>query len=260
MRTARDLIFSDRVLLIAHRGDSRVAPENTLPAFRSAIRVGVDFVELDYVHSADEVPIVIHDATLDRTTNARTLWPGTEKIPVASKSLDELRTLDAGTWFHEKFADARLSTLAEAVEVIAAGACLMIERKAGDADACLRVLHERSAIDRVVVQAFDWAFIERCRAISPDVVLGALGDKQATTEKLDQAQKLGAAVVGWDAKTLDAATIAAIHARGMKAWAWTVDDPDRARELIAAGLDGLISNVPATMKPIVAEANGSRAR
>src|ERR1700733_11875767 len=81
---ARQLITQHRVLVIAHRGDSLVAPENTLPAFQSAVEAGSDLVELDYVHSADGVPIVIHDETLDRTTDAKALFGGSN-IAVDSK-------------------------------------------------------------------------------------------------------------------------------------------------------------------------------
>ena len=76
---ARSLVTKPGVLVIAHRGDSKVAPENTLPAFASAVKAGADLVELDYLHSADGVPVVFHDGELDRTTNACQLWGG-EKI------------------------------------------------------------------------------------------------------------------------------------------------------------------------------------
>src|SRR5262245_14376533 len=85
-------VASSRVLVIAHRGDSKVAPENTLPAFESAVRAQADLVELDYFHSSDGVPVVFHDDTLDRTTNAVKLWRAT-KIKIESKPLTELRRL-----------------------------------------------------------------------------------------------------------------------------------------------------------------------
>jgi hypothetical protein len=92
---ARALVEAPRVLVIAHRGDSAAAPENTLPAFASAIRAGADLVELDYHHSADGVPVVLHDPTLDRTTDARARF-GAQNVEVATKSLEELLQLDAG--------------------------------------------------------------------------------------------------------------------------------------------------------------------
>src|ERR1700689_2970774 len=88
----------ERVAVIAHRGASRQAPENTLPAFQAAAQSGVDMVELDYLQSADQVPVAFHDEDLDRLTDAQTRWGG-EKISLASKTLSELKTLDAGSWF-----------------------------------------------------------------------------------------------------------------------------------------------------------------
>ncbi len=121
-------VQSNRPLVIAHRGHNKVAPENTLPAFAAALPLGVDFVELDYFHSADGVPIVFHDQTLDRCTDAYRKWRG-KKIPLASKSLAELRTLDAGAWFDPKFAGTRIATLEEALDVIQPGSMTLIERK-----------------------------------------------------------------------------------------------------------------------------------
>lgn len=92
---AESLLNLPRPLVISHRGFSQRAPENTLPAFRLAKAAGADLIELDYHHSKDGVPVVIHDAELDRTTDAVARW-GRQQIPVASKSAAELRTLDAG--------------------------------------------------------------------------------------------------------------------------------------------------------------------
>jgi len=92
--SAAALVRSPQVLVIAHRGDSRAAPENTLAAFASAMSLGVDLVELDYLHTADGVPVVFHDDELDRLTDAPARWG--PKIPLATKSLAELKQLDAG--------------------------------------------------------------------------------------------------------------------------------------------------------------------
>src|SRR6266436_3236922 len=93
------LIASPRPLVIGHRGYSRVAPENTLPSFRQAMSAGADLVELDFHQAKDGTLVVIHDAELDRTTNARAWWGG-RHIPVATRTAAELLSLDAGRWFH----------------------------------------------------------------------------------------------------------------------------------------------------------------
>src|SRR5690349_4829455 len=98
MTPAQALVNSSKVLVIAHRGNSSVAPENTLPAFQSALDAKADLIELDYYHAADGVPVVIHDEILDRTTNSEDVF-GQPKLVVDSYSSADLKKLDAGTWF-----------------------------------------------------------------------------------------------------------------------------------------------------------------
>lgn len=92
---AVDLVAFERALVIGHRGYNVIAPENTLPSFEMALKAGADLVELDYHHSRDGVPVVMHDFTLDRTTDATNHWH-TNMIKIADKTLAEIRTLDAG--------------------------------------------------------------------------------------------------------------------------------------------------------------------
>jgi glycerophosphoryl diester phosphodiesterase len=247
MTPARKLILSGpRPLIIAHRGNSSEAPENTLPAFQSAVKLKTDFVELDYHTTADGVPVVIHDKTLDRTTNAVQLW-GYGKLPIDKYKYDEIKALDAGSWRDPKFSAARLPTLEQALDVIQAGSMTMIEHKTGPAKDCVALLHKKKVAGQVIVQSFDWQFITECHKLDDNIVLGALGDKELTAAKLDQIAKTGATVVGWNQKHVTAREIEMIHARGYKAWVYTVDDEARAKELIAAGIDGIISNRPAKM-------------
>lgn len=247
---AERLVEADRVLVIAHRGDSKAYPENTLPAFESAVRIGADLVELDYVHTSDGVPVVIHDATLDRTTNAVELWGG-KRIRVDSKTLADLGPLDAGAWFRPEFAGTRLPTLEAALDAIQAGSTTLIERKEGDAKTCVELLERKGLVGEVVVQAFDWNFLADCRKLRPDVVLGALGQGKLPPERLDAIEKCGATIVGWHFLSLRKEQIDAVHERGLKAWAWTVDDPKAALQLVEWGVDGIITNVPSLMKDVL---------
>ncbi|MBI3836363.1 MAG: glycerophosphodiester phosphodiesterase [Planctomycetia bacterium] len=238
------------ILVIAHRGDCRVAPENTLPAFASALKAGADLVELDYYHSADGVPVVCHDADLDRTTNATALWGGT-KLKLSSKNLTELRQLDAGSWFGQRFAGTRIPTLAEALDTIQAGSMTLVERKDGDPATCIELLKQKKLLDRVVVQSFDWDYLAECRRLAPKLTMAALGDKKLDSARLDKIAKTGASVVAWENKNTDASTIAVIHARGWKAWVWTVDDPARIGQLVEAKIDGIITNRPSQTRAAV---------
>jgi glycerophosphoryl diester phosphodiesterase len=235
-------------LLIAHRGFSAKAPENTLPAFRLAVEAGADLVELDYVHSKEGVPVAIHDKTLDRTTNVRR---GAEKVPVATKTMAELRALDAGAWFDARFAGTRLPTVEEALEAIHPGAVPLIERKAGDAATLVALLERKGLLDDVVVQAFDWAFLAACRRLAAELRLCALGSKELTAERLAECVDLGVLAIGWKHRDLTAALVESAHARGLKVWAYTVNDVGRAHELVAMGVDGIITDEVETVGAVV---------
>lgn len=249
---AGKLVGQDRILIIAHRGDSKVAPENTLPAFESAVKAGSDLVELDYVHTADGVPIVIHDDILDRTTDADQKWSA-KKIRVDSKKLAELETLDAGSWFSPKFAGTKLPTLEQSLDAIQKGSVTLIERKEGDAKTCVDLLERKELVQDVVVQAFDWKYLKDCRALRKDLVLGALGSGKLTPERLDEIVASGANAVGWQFLVLRKEQIDMIHERGLKAWAWTVDEPKAVEQLVEWGIDGIITNKPAEVKDLVSK-------
>jgi glycerophosphoryl diester phosphodiesterase len=243
---AQRLVAGKKVLIIAHRGNSSVCPENTLPAFESAVQAGADLVELDYRHSADGVPMVVHDEILSRTTDADDVL-GDEQPLVGSYRAEDLARLDAGAWFDLKFAGTRLPTLEAALDVIQRGSMTLVERKDGDAFTCVELLRRKQLLDRVVVQSFDWKYLSECRRLAPGLVLAALGNKTLNEGRLKDAAATGAQIIAWNHKEIGPAEIEAIHGRGCKAWVYTVDDPARAKELIAAGIDGIITNVPERM-------------
>ncbi len=204
----------ERVAVVAHRGASRVAPENTLPAFEAAVKLGVDMVELDYLHTADGVPVAFHDEDLDRLTDARARWGG-EKIPLATKTLAELKTLDAGRWFGPEFTGARIPTLEEALDTILPGSLPLIERKAGDAATFVDLVNRRHFVSQVAVMSFDWDFLRECRKLFPTLVLGALGEHGISPAQLDEMQAFGAAFAGWNNKHVTKSHVDAFHERGL---------------------------------------------
>jgi glycerophosphoryl diester phosphodiesterase len=159
------LLASPRPLVIGHRGYCQFAPENTLPSFKLALAAGADLVELDYYHAKDGQLIVIHDADLDRTTDATNRWGG-KRIRIETRTADEIQTLDAGSWFDPKFKGTKVPLLREALDTIQAGGVTLIERKEGDAAACIKLLKQKNLINKVVVQAFDWAYLRRFSALS----------------------------------------------------------------------------------------------
>lgn len=253
---AWNLLQSSRPVVIAHRGYSAVAPENTLPAFERALAAGADLIELDYHHSRDGQLIVIHDATLDRTTDATNRWGG-QNLRVADRTLAELRSLQAGIGFQPSYPQARLSTLSEAMAVIQRGSVTLIERKGGDAAACVDLLRREGLVNRVVVQSFDWDYLRDYRRLDSEQVLGALGppgsrggkkltdaEKALSPAWLDEIKALGAQVTVWN-RQVDAAAVQAAHERGLKVWVYTINEAPVADTLLAAGVDGIITDNPA---------------
>lgn len=257
--TARELVGQARPLVIGHRGFCQEAPENTLPSFRMALAAGADLVELDFHQTKDGQLAVIHDGTLDRTTDAVRRWGGSKQA-VSSKTMAELAELDAGAWFKPAFAGVRLSRLEEALAVIQQGSVTLIERKGGEAAVLLGCLRARQVVGRVVVQSFDWAFVKQCHELEPGLVLGALGPP-ATKDgrKLEEAEKvlsaafiaeiggLGAQLIVWN-RQVTAGSVALAHARGCRVWVYTINDPALARELVQLGVDGIISDNPALIR------------
>ena len=251
---ALKLLASKRPLVIGHRGYCQFAPENTLPSFRLAMAAGADLVELDYWHTRDNQLMVIHDGDLDRTTDATNRW-GAQHIKVASKTADEIQTLDGGSWFDKKYAGTKLPLLTEALDTIQQGSVTLIERKAGDAGACIKLLRERELINRVVVQAFDWEYLRAFHADEPSQVLGALGPahvlpdgkkpkdipKELSAAWLDELQKTGAKVAVWN-QQVSRESVQLAHSRGLRVWVYTINDPELANRLLEMGVDGIITN------------------
>ncbi|MCX8108319.1 MAG: glycerophosphodiester phosphodiesterase family protein, partial [Verrucomicrobiae bacterium] len=261
---APGLLAANRPLVIGHRGYPEFAPENTLPSFDMATRAGADLVELDYHHSKDNVPIVIHDDTLDRTTDA-TNRLARRKIAVSSLAVHQLKQLDAGAWFSPKYAGTRLPLLSEALELIQGSqGTTLIERKSGDPATLLYLLREKSMLNSVVIQSFDWQFLIQVHSIEPTQILGALGPparlpdgSQPTRSKaLDDAwlellAPTGAKVVVWN-RELSPQAVEAAHRRGLKVWVYTINQPDLAQAMFDIGVDGIITDNPSLVWRVLA--------
>jgi len=258
---------ADRPLVIAHRGFSMAAPENTEAAFRLALLAEPDLVELDYYHSSDQVPVVFHDRTYDRTTDAIVRW-GEEKVPVRAKPFEAIRQLDNGAWFSKNFAGSRVLSLDEALDVIQPGSVTLVEHKEGDAKTLFDLLTRKNMLHDVFVQSFDWDFLAAFRAVAPSVPLGALGppshldgrklepaERALDADFLNRLQKAGASVAGWNTQ-VDSASVAEAHRRGIKVWTYVINDLPTALRMLEIGVDGLISDNPAMAWKAVAEHAG----
>jgi len=160
-------------LVVAHRGSSAFAPENTLAAFRRAVSDGADAIELDVHLSRDGEVVVIHDARLRRTTDGRG-W-------VSRHSVRELKRLDAGGWFHRRFAGERVPTLSEVLEEIGGRVGVNIEikgnrrqQKRGIVERCLSVVRRHRASRCVMISSFYHPFVKRAKLLEGSLAAGVL--------------------------------------------------------------------------------------
>jgi glycerophosphoryl diester phosphodiesterase len=250
-----NLLKPGRPLVIGHRGYCARAPENTLPSFDLGLAAGADLVELDYHLSKDGVPVVIHDAALNRTTNARKIWRRSG-MKVSQRTAAELQTLDAGGWFDAKFAGTKIPLLTEALDFIhSRGGMALIERKAGDPETLVRLLRERNLINQVVVISFDWFFLRKFHLLEPGQLLGALGPperlangrkasriaRRLSAARLAGIVEAGAKIAVWN-RQITKAGVQLAHQRGLKVWVYTANEAGAAMRLRNLGVDGIITN------------------
>ncbi len=147
------------VMVVAHRGASRHAPENTLAAFRKAIELGADLIEFDVRQTRDGHLVVMHDDTVDRTTDGRGR--------VSQMTLEEIRKLDAGSWFGPQFKGERVPTLDEALETIKGGALPDIDFKAGTPEKLVEAVARHGLLGKLTLYCGDWDLLRRTLAVSP---------------------------------------------------------------------------------------------
>jgi glycerophosphoryl diester phosphodiesterase len=248
----------DPVLTLAHRGASSLAPENTLAALTLAADHGVDLVEIDVRLSRDGVPVLLHDESLVRTTNARRLYPHRAPWHVADFTHDELMRLDAGSWFSVGFANERLVTLDEAIDRASArGLGVLVEVKSPSrhpqaltevAAVLRRQLARREGL-RVVVQSFDHVAMRAFKEGLPSVPVGLLGtppisDFARIREWADQ--------VNPHHLMVNADYVAAVHEHSMRCFVWTVNRRRSMRRALGLDVDGVITNRPQVFGEVLA--------
>ncbi|WP_103104719.1 glycerophosphodiester phosphodiesterase [Brevibacillus reuszeri] len=218
-------------ICMAHRGWSGKAPENTLAAIRLALsEPGITAMEIDVQLSRDGVPVLIHDFTLERTTTGSGL--------VMDHTLEELRALDAGSWFGEEFSNERIPTLEEALLAVKGRLTLNIELKAtsdmypGIAEKVLELLEKHDMKQEVYITSFDHDLIRQVRQLDQEVVTGliVLGRPVLMLEQMEEA---GATILSMGYPYLTRELALAAMEKGYKVIAWTLDDPHDIRTVMS---------------------------
>ena len=238
----------------AHRGAGKLAPENTLAAIRRGCAMGFRAIEIDARLTKDEVPVVIHDRTLERTTD------GTG--PVAETAAADIARLDAGAWFAPEYRGERVPTLAETIAWCRAqGVWMNLEiKRYADRSARIGEVVARTAAqcygdllrpggdraENVVVQApllssFGREALLAARAAAPDLPRGYLVD-DVPENFAAELEALGCVSLHTDHETLTSEKARAVKDAGYWLFCYTVDDPERARELFGWGVDALCTD------------------
>ncbi|MDR6225218.1 glycerophosphodiester phosphodiesterase [Desmospora profundinema] len=234
-------------LNIAHRGASGHAPENTFAAFDKAVKMKADFFELDVQRSKDGHLVVIHDITVDRTTN------GTGRI--ADLTLKELKRLDAGSWFGSAFAGERIPTLKEVLDRYGGkGIGILIELKNPERypgmEAEVALLLAQKNLDKrtskIIVQSFNHDVMKNYHRLQPTVPAGVL--VRYTPEGIsDEALREFSAYADYvnpNLRLVNHDLVQRVHQNGMRITPYTIKTKNEAQRMIAAGVDGIITDYP----------------
>ena len=229
-----------RPLLIAHRGASADAPENTIAAFELALQQGADGLELDVHLSADGHPVVIHDFTLERTTDG--------VGPVNALSVRELKRLDAGGWRDRRFQGQRVQTLQEVLERFRDRARFWLDLKGGPAlypgleERVVSTIEIYDVLDRVLVQSFDPAAIGEVRTLNREIRVGVVTARDPLDRTL---LRPGMADAICPALAMcSEPLIRDVRGAGLDCYAWTVNEPAQVDRLVGWGVSGIITDRP----------------
>ena len=230
--------------IIAHRGFSSIAPENTLAAFEQAIARGASSIEFDIQLSADSVPVIFHDAALDRITGI--------SGKVRDKNLSELQTLDVGKWFSAEFLGQKIPTLKEALSILKnVDKFLYFDVKPhcewSDAEVAdfVNTLNDRGITEKCVITSFNDTFLGQVRRLSDDLAIGHIvANLEAYKTQLVKAVTNRDNLISSQYRILleNPALIAESRSQGVDIVAWTVDERSDMQKLIDLGITRIVTN------------------
>lgn len=236
-------------LVCAHRGDSLNAPENTLAAFRSAIEKDAELIELDVHETREGQVVVIHDMKVDRTTD------GSGEL--SSFSFEELRELDAGSWFSEAFRGERIPTLGETLELCRGRAVPFIEMKEKLAKAptlgrrvadCLK---EHGMTREAILIVRDRARALEFQELVPETLVSMIAFTTYQARALIKAPNVTGALIYW--QSVSAKLLAPLREAGMFVVPWTINERAGMERWLRLGAEAMITDCPATLRDLIEE-------
>ena len=246
---------SDHIVRVAHRGASGkgLAPENTLPAFDKALKLGVDAIEMDVRLTRDGCVVVMHDDTLDRTTD--------QTGPVAELSLKQLKAADAGCRFDPKFARTRVPTLKEALNLLRGKAIAVVEIKAeGIAEAVVEVIKQADASHYVIPHSFSADTVRSVAQIAPGLPTGLIVGANAEAapdswgiQLCHQLSEIGANMLSLNFGAASPLLLNQLRVRGFSVWVWTPNKVQELRQMAAMPVDGIVTDYPNRLNAVLGQ-------
>jgi len=241
----QDLHLGRDVEITAHRGSSRSAPENTLSALYRAISDGADYAEIDVQETADGVVVLLHDTDLMRIAGLPTrIWEA---------DFDDLRRVDAGSWFSPEFDGEQIPTLKEALLVAGKRIRLNIEMKFNDhdqqlAERVVELVRNARCTSHCVVTSLNQQGLARVRELAPEIRIG-----QVVTGAVGDVSQLDVDLVSMDQALVTPAQVRSNRRAALATHVWTVNDPDDMATMLDYGVDNIITDEPATLRALVNE-------
>ncbi|MDD2201503.1 MAG: glycerophosphodiester phosphodiesterase family protein [Firmicutes bacterium] len=251
----KKMVEEKRPLVVAHRGASGAAPENTMAAFERAVEMGADMIELDVHATKDGHIVVIHDPVLNRTTT------GSVRGSVVWFTLEQIKTLDAGSWKGPEFAGEEIPTLHEVLSAFKGRTRVLIEIKGKNIeDKVVDVIRETGTEEDVVIQSFDAEAVRRCRQLLPEVPAGVLfsapllfGRSSFNDKVISTALDVNADFVAVGHRAATPELISAAKENGLEVAVWTVNSSKDMSNMIDVGVDGIITNHPDVLIELIGE-------
>ena len=239
--------------VIAHRGASGHAPENTLASFQRAVELGAGFIETDLHLTRDARFVAIHDATLERTTNGRG--------NVHDFTLAELRELDAGMWFDREFMGQQIPTLEEILEFANKHDVIFYLEIKYDAawgmhHALVGAIQKAQTAARTIIISFDEGTLKALQQADSTIMIGLLIDK-ARKDGVKAATQLGARQLCPKASLVTRDLVERAHRVDVQVATWTVDDSNSMRTMVDAGVDGIMTDFPDRLQAVLEDGSSA---
>jgi len=244
-----------KVMIIAHRGFSGIAPENTLTAFKKAIEIGADMIELDVLLSKDGELIVIHDKTVNRTTNG--------KGKVSDFNLSELKKLDAGSWFKKHFSGEKIPTLEEVFDLARDKIQINIEIKkdgfnphkknGGVEEKVVKLIEKYNMTSQVIVSSFNPLIVQRIKEFNPEIPTALLYQYRINKGLIKVFNNLHINAVNPGKRFFTKKTSIEVHQSDLKINIYTINQKREMKKFIKMGVDGIITNYPDRLVDVLEE-------